>query len=299
MKWVALVAAALLAACAACVPSTDDNLDPRGAAGARFVPNAVAQGAPFTTSDGWTITFERLALVAQVSAQSAAEGSGGYVVWDGTQRAETWVPGLSIGACAVNVHLEGVYLGRDRGGDLDRAGLLAASKVSSDIASLVLASPDNASSTLGVSTAYGRIEQGPAIVFAAHATKEERTMHVALSLAAAFTFISDSAHVVTLIVPQNDVLFAEYEVRPELVFASGTDDETSLVFEPLAEADRRGNDDGTISADELHAISLLSNDSAPSSCEDATGLLSIDCTTMLDRVADNAQRIVSPIGTSP
>jgi len=122
-------------------------------------------------------------------------------------------------------------------------------------------------------------------------------MRIALSLAAAFTFVSDATRVVVVTIPQNDVLFAQYEVRPELIFTAGGDP-TSIVFEPLAEADRRGNDDGTVSADELHAFSLLTTDAAASGCEDATGLLSLDCATLLDRVADSAQNIIFPIGSS-
>ena len=296
MKAVANAAIAALLA-VGCVPSTEANVDPRGAAGARFVPNAAAKGAPFTTSDGWTVTFDRLALVAQVTAQGQTNGSGGYVVWDGSLNAETWVPALSVGSCAVNVRLEGVFLGSDRTISLERAGVLSAAKIPPDIAALVFTTPDNASSTLAVSTAFGRIAQGPAIVFSAHASHGGQTMTLDLSLAAAFTVTSDPARIVVVTVPQDDVVFAQYEIRPELVFSAGGDD-TTLVFEPLAEADRLGNHDGVISADELHAISLLSASAAASGCENASGLLSIDCTTLLDRVADSAQHIIFPMGTS-
>ena len=290
---------ALVAALAAgCVPSTEDNLDPRGAAGARFVPDAVAMGTAFTTGDGWTITIDRLVLVAQVTAQGQTNGSGGYVVWDGAQKAETWVPALPVGPAAVNARLEGVFLGGDRKIGLERSGVLTASKVAPDVAALVFATPDNASSTLSVSTAFGPIAQGPAIVFSAHADRDGQTMTIGLSLAAAFTVLSDPGRVVLLTIPQNDVLFAQYEVRPELIFAAGSDDTTATAFQPLADADRLGNNDGVISADELHAISLLSTEAAASSCEDASGLLSIDCATLLDRVADNAQQILLPNGTA-
>ncbi len=293
MRTLALVAALA----AGCVPSTEDNVDPRGAAGARFLPNAVARGAPFLSSDGWTITIDRIALVAQVTAQGQTNGSGGYVVWDGSQTAETWVPALAVGACAVNVRLEGVFLGPDRSISLERAGVLQASKIAPEVAAIVFTTPDNASATLAVSTAFGRVAQGPAIVFAAHAVRGGQRMMIGLSLAAAFTVTTDPARVVLLTIPQDDVLFAQYEVRPELIFTSGTD-ATAIAFEPLAEADRRGNNDGIISADELHAISLLSTEAAASGCEDASGLLSIDCATLLDRVADSAQRILFPVGTS-
>lgn len=308
MRSSSLPAAALLvAAVAACVPSTDVDADPRGAAGARFVPTAIARGTPFVTSDGWTITFERIALVALVSTLDRYHGGASrFVIWDGAQETETYVPSMPIGALAVKVDLEGLvrnpsYAGSSEDPDIQK--VLTGSTLAPDVRALVLAAPDNTLATLSAFGGSGPI-QGPAVIFAARATKDGRTVRIALALATAYlanvSTSSDLTGVQALDVRANDVRFAAYEVHPDRIFAA-TADEAATLFDPFANADRNG--DGIVAAGELHAVRLatappedagvLIDPSDAPSCS-AAGIQSFACLTLLDRISDNAQHIVVP-----
>ena len=237
--------ALLVVAASACVPSTVDRTEPRGAAGARFVPTSIARGTAFVTSDGWTITFERLALVALVSTLTRDNiGSGRFLIWDGAHGTETYVPSMPVGAIAIKVDPEGLVRDptyADSGGDPDIQKALAASTLATDVQATILAAPDNALATHAGYGTYEPVQQGPAVIFAAVATKGARTVRVALALASAYQVGSSSSNdftgVQTLDVQANDVHFATYEVHPERIFAA-TADEAALLFEPIAGADR-------------------------------------------------------------
>ena len=295
----------LVAALVACVPASQDNRDPQGAAGVRIAPSPVARGNAFVTTDGWTVTFEQIALVAVLSAVTPTDDGSGYhsqfVVWDGAHEAETFIPALPVGPVTVKVDPEGIvrdpsYL------DPKVPKLLASSSLSAAVQARVLAAPDNVLATRGVYASFGPIEQGPAVIFAAHAARGKQTIHVALALASAYeagvSSSDDRDGTQTLDVRPNDVRFAAYEVHPERIFAASADD-VSTLFQPIADADR--DLDGVVTGGELQAVALpgalpddggLEPSEAPS-CS-ATSDATTACVTLLDRLADNAQHVIVP-----
>ncbi len=299
----------LVAALAACVPATQDNTVPRGAAGARVAPSSVARGTAFVTTDGWTVTFEQMALVADLSmlTREADDYRSQIVIWDAAHGAETFVSAMPVGQLAVKI----VPAGLDRLVDLNPEvpNLLAASKLAPVVQARILAAPDNVGATYAGYTTSEPLQQGPAVIFAARAEKDGRTLHITLALASAYrdwlTFSTGLDGVQALDVQANDVRFAAYEVHPERIFAASADDAATL-FQPIADADRDG--DGAVTGAELQATALpgaLPDDGGlgtffePSdapSCS-ARSYDSFACVTLLDRVADNAQYVIVPAAT--
>ena len=234
----------LVAALAACVPATQDNTVPRGAAGARVAPSSVARGTAFVTTDGWTVTFEQMALVADLSmlTREADDYRSQIVIWDAAHGAETFVSAMPVGQLAVKI----VPAGLDRLVDLNPEvpNLLAASKLAPVVQARILAAPDNVGATYAGYTTSEPLQQGPAVIFAARAEKDGRTLHITLALASAYrdwlTFSTGLDGVQALDVQANDVRFAAYEVHPERIFAASADDAATL-FQPIADADRDGD----------------------------------------------------------
>lgn len=271
---------------AACVPASDTADEPLGAAGARFAPTATAQGTPFTTSDGWTVTIEHLVLVARVSAQCSAGGGTGYVAWNARDETERWAGALPAAPCVVYAQLEGVFTGS--GNSLfGRDRPFVEAELPSSLVGDVFATPDN-EDTIIASTSGVNFVQGPAIAFRVRATRAGETKVLALRLASSFLSSPEVTRVKQVYVQRDDVVFARYLVRPERMFA-GLEDE-QLRFDPLAEADRRGNGDGDIRADELRRLSA--NEGEGSLCRDTVDYLTGRCATLLDVLARNAQRIL-------
>lgn len=281
--------ALVIAVLAACVPASDGEDDPRGAAGARFVPSATAQGTPFTTADGWTVTIEHLVLVARVSAQCSAGGGTGYVAWDASRETDRWTGALPAAPCVVYAQLEGVFtttgtslFGRDRP--------FVEADLPSDLVGDVFGDPDN-QNTVIASTSGVDFIQGPAISFRLRATRADETKVLTLKLASSFLSSPEVTRVKQLYVKRDDVVYARYLVQPERMFV-GLDDDL-VRFDPLAEADRRGNGDGVIRADELARVSLIDDiDGGAALCSDSIDVLTGRCATLLDLVARNAQRIL-------
>ena len=300
------------------MPSSDDSDDPRGAAGARFFSTPSSQGTPFVTTDRWTITVEQIALAALVwtiDPQDGEKVGSTLVVWNGARDEETYVPSLLVGALGVQAAPEGFYL--DPSGDVtvdqEIHKAIAASGLAPDIEARFLQAPDNANATLADGSAAPR--QGPAIVFAVRAEKAGRTVRVPLALVSAFLPSSnDNAGdgIEPLTVRKNAVSYGVYEVHPERIFAVSPGDPTT-VFEPLALADADG--DGVVTGAELAAVPLpaaaasvdagddggIVIDAEPPACSASVGfdVSSFACVTLLDRVADNAQRVLVPVPTTP
>jgi len=300
-------AALFIAVLAACVPATLDTTDPHGAAGVRIVPTPVARGTAFVTTDGWTVTVEQIALVAVLSTLTPTDDGSGYrsqfVIWDGAHEAETFVSAIPVGPLALNVDPEGLvrdpaYL------DPEVPELLAGSSLAPDVRARVLSVPDNVLATRAGYPFFEPLQQGPAVIFAAHAEKDGRTLRIALALASAYqagvSSSGDLSGAQALDVQANAVRFARYEVHPERIFAASAD-EAATVFQPIADADRDG--DGVVTGAELRATPLpgaqpddgglgtfFEPAEAPS-CS-ATSYEAFACVTLLDRIADNAQHVI-------
>ena len=159
----------------------------------------------------------------------------------------------------------------------------------SELVGDVFADPDN-QNTIIASTSGVDFVQGPAISFRLRATRGDETKMLTLRLASSFLSSPEVTRVKQLYVKRDDVVFARYLVQPERMLVGFDDD--LVRFEPLAEADRRGNGDGVIRPDELRRISLNDDADGEVLCSDSIDVITGRCATLLDVVARNAQRIL-------
>ncbi|MBX3225804.1 MAG: hypothetical protein KIT84_30495 [Labilithrix sp.] len=101
----------------ACVPATEE-LNPRGGVVARLSPSAETAGTSFTSVDGWTVTIERFAVRASVSAQVLrvesdrpyGYGGGGYPrILAPNDACELKLTAMSPGPAAAYIELRSRY----------------------------------------------------------------------------------------------------------------------------------------------------------------------------------------------
>ncbi len=228
----------------ACVPATEELL-PRGAAGVRLEPSPAARGEPFVTGDGFTVRFERLALMGAARAQSP-DRFGGIAestwVCDGARSVESYVPGLPLATYGIEFGLWGRFVGLDVP---DRDGIVVAPGHTVDPAVVARFGRLADNSPAGDPLYPEAFAEGPFIVFEARAVKGGDTFALALALGSLTTSWASSRPpegVVT--VRANEVVYSVQQATPERIFANG--------FERFAAADADG--DRRITAAELGAV---------------------------------------------
>lgn len=231
------LAAALLVAC---VPASETDM-PKGAAGFSSDPTPATRGEPFTTNDGWTLTFTRIAVMANISAVSANPAYAGGAErweWNAAMHAEPFARAVGVGPAAVSVTLQGLGLPARRRDDVSRVNIDA----ETDALFRVAADDDNSYST------DDRYRDGPSLVFTVEARKNERTITLALGLLGAGGNSLPLERTHTLVVRQDELTALPLLIAGEKLFVGGTDPYTGY-FDFLANADE--NADHRLTPDEL------------------------------------------------
>jgi hypothetical protein len=243
---VLVLALALASGASACVPAGPDE-DPHGGAGAHFVPSPAANGQPFVTTDGWTVTVDRIALSAIFSAMSAptprqvVKGSGGdsaqgnYLV-DASKEQDLVLRAFPAEHVDLNVQLWDTVATFSLGALTDPPAMHG---VDSALAARFTESPD--SDEPGLDGEPSISDSGPTIILAAHGAKGGRTVRFDLG----FQSFSPSATGGIDLQP-NTLTERTFEVRVEALF---TNDAGALAFDDIDAADR--DRDGQISPHEL------------------------------------------------
>ena len=277
MRWPALA----LVFAAACVPTTEDKA-PRGAAGVVVEPGAAARGEPFVTGGGWTVRFERLGLLAMMTATTAKDGQSAFLLWDGSTRAETYRRAFSAGPARVSIQLEAFVASTRAERQID--AFVARSPIDTALEQRFRSLPDNGG-TRGESA--GDFRSGPGIVFRVRGERNGEVLTIDLALAPSIQFIS-RGHATEITVVANDVRYAQVVIAAERLF------DGEVTFERLAEADRLGDHDGHVGAKELDAIRLgQSSESQLAVCDEAAPFWHEhpECQTLLDGLALQADQI--------
>lgn len=226
----ALVCAALCA----CVPSTEAGA-PRGAAGFDIVPSSASRGEPFTTVDGYTITVERLVVIALVSSNDATVFDTYGRVLRGTQGGAVFQRALPLGESQVRLGLQGLYIGP--------YGQNAARQVEA-WDELSPAEQTRLSQTADSSVPSGSGGGlGPAALLDVRATRGGTTFVMRVSLAST-GFYSDRTNEATLRVERDALALTPAQLRAEAFFGAG-----EKRFATFADADVDG--DRVLSRDEL------------------------------------------------
>lgn len=255
----------------ACVPATDD-LSPSGAAGFVLEPSPATRGEPFTTADGYRVTFERVVLHGSVSVGPPAADEydsdfrTGYesVVFSAVSREPIWAGGASVGAAAVDMSASFAYL--DDPGETDE--LIIQGDVA-DVMPRFLRVPD-----LSTASEYDDISEiGPSLLLVLRAEGLGRSYRMDLTLEASFLSSNDFGGV-AVEVEANALRTVPLPVRAECLLRGSTltIDESGAGSRPAAEfgvfarADADG--DGVISASELDAASSSSSYSEQSLASD-------------------------------
>ncbi len=220
----------------ACVPSTEEAT-PRGAAGFDIIPSSASRGEPFITEDGYTITVERLVVIALVSSNDATVYDTYGRVLRGTKGGAVFQRALPLGETQVRLGLQGLYIGA--------YGQNAARQVE-DWDQLTPAEQARLSQTADSSVPSGSGGGlGPAALLHVRATRGTTTFVMRVSLAATSLF-SDRSSNATLRVERDAVALSPAQLRAEAFFGASTG---AKRFATFADADVDG--DGVVSRDEL------------------------------------------------
>lgn len=230
---------------AACVPASETDA-PKGAAGFASDPSPATRGEPFSTNDGWTISFTRVAVMANISVISAnpmTSGSAERWEWNAAMHAEPFARAVGIGPAAVSVTLQGLGLPARRRDDVSRVNV----DDETDALFRVAADDDNTYAT------DDRYRDGPSLVFAVEARKNERTIALALGVVGAGGNALPLERTHTLVVRQDELTVLPLLIAAEKLFVEGSDPYTGD-FDFLANGD--ADADGRLTPDELTAIPI-------------------------------------------
>ncbi|AKU97266.1 hypothetical protein AKJ09_03930 [Labilithrix luteola] len=242
MKRALALAFALLGAC---VPASEKP-PPAGAAGFASDPSPPTRGEPFMTDDGWTITFTRVAIMANISAISAnPKYSGGAERWEwnAAMHAEPFARAIGIGPAAISVTLQGLGLPVAKHDNVSRVNVDDAI----DARFRVTADDENSF------WPDDRYHDGPALIVSARAEKGDRKLAIDLGLlgTGANSLPFDRTH--TLVVREDDLTLLPLLVAAENLFLAGADPYAGR-FDLIADADSNG--DGQLTPDELRAVPI-------------------------------------------
>jgi hypothetical protein len=256
------------AAAAACVPSATDK-DPHGGFSIHLAPSAATKGQPFTTADGWTITFTKTALRLSVTGETGYESdktiqpdlsiSGDSRVLSATADCELRLTALAVGKAVVKITLTGGSVERDA------AGINGDHPCGLDPAMLARFESDADNTNNDALNSFGGAAAN--VAFVADAEKNGRRVHLELY---ASSFNADAMlhdQLVTTAVQANTGVPLKFPVFFESIFVQTADSQTpsAPAFETIANADT--NNDGIITAGELRAVPI----SPSSGCGDSSG----------------------------
>ncbi len=245
-----VAAASLSALLAGCVPAAEEP-EPRGAAGFHTEPSPAARGEPFVTSDGWTVHFERFAVSAYVFASG---GNTLYYRWSGRDPVDIYSPGAPIAAAYLTINLSPTYLFEDTRFEIDIRELAITedlerrfSEPADDIKAGYYSRPDKV---------------GPSVIVTFVGEKDDRVVRVDLGLAGLGYAYADGS----VDVRKDALSTTPLPLTPErfLSFQPISPEEArngEAFFQPFADADRNGDDDGEATAAELNAYEVVISDS--------------------------------------
>lgn len=224
---------------AACVPASEEA-PPRGAAGVEAVPSAETQGTPFVTTDGWTITIEKLVLQVSVSATPEKllySGRSEPYVFDAQKPALMFARALPIGSARVTITPYGRYIGYSENDYLERVERI---NVDDETNARFNRLPDE-----GQDSCY---TPGPSVVLAARAERNGIvvTLDAALNVLTSSRRSRDAEFGTPVEVRRNDVSSVELVIDAKAIFPA---------FEDIARSDADG--DGAVTASELEASRVL------------------------------------------
>jgi hypothetical protein len=256
---------ASLALLLGCVPPADDVV-PAGAAGIRFEPSAAARGEPLVTADGWTVRFEKLALLGTVEVRCDRDASGGFeplAIHDAARPFERFVVAVKAGPCEVGFRFAHLLLHPDPAVALAESYDYVAASAALDPATVLRfkqpADDDALTSeeTLGgARTETGeRFRSGPALVVGMRGDKDGAVIAVELALALFPTFSPEGATTAGVVVRADAVTFATLDAEPARLLAPAPAAADGRTFGPIAAADADG--DGRVTAAELGSAALL------------------------------------------
>lgn len=240
------------AALCACVPSTEAGA-PRGAAGFDIVPSSGSRGTPFVTDDGYTITIERLVVLARVSSNDATVFDTYGRVLRGTQGGAIFQRALPLGTTEVQMGLQGLYIGeygQNVAQQVEDWDLLSPAEQAR------LSLPADSSGPGGSSGGLG-----PAALLDVRATRGTTTFTLRTSLAAA-SYFSREHNVASLQVQADALVTQPAQLRGEALFSTSTG---QVRFATFASADTDG--DGVVSREELQAAPIALLDAADAELE--------------------------------
>lgn len=310
---------AVLALVAACVPTEPEKF-PRGGVAVRFAPSEATAGAPFTSSDGWTVTLEKTALHARASVLQQAIGREDYGyggtgslphIFDPRYACELRLSGLAPGPAMVAVELVAMdprwqYNSAEESVCAVDPVTLKRFKTFADDARLT-SPPDM------LEPDHYVVTYGPNVYVKGSAVKDGRVVSFDLALSASSVSTRstvgeldengvwhpldpDDGSSVNIVANQGTP--ARFEVHFESLFAGG--------IEPLAAADADG--DGEVTAEELYAVALAcdSTNASSSSSSSSSGSFGDDdddfgyddfppelrCPTLLNQLARQASSVL-------
>jgi hypothetical protein len=239
---------ALALALAGCVPAAEETA-PKGGVGITTVPTAGSRGEPFTTSDGWTVHVESLAVqlyLVAVPDDGVEGGFGGTYVFPASAPQEFIIRAIPQGRVTTTLSLSTRNLGN--GADLGQTGDM--NRVAPDVDSRFSQPADDDGVTLGTDPATGDFTlthpDGPAVVFRARGEKAGRIVVLDVGLAG-----SPSGTQLAMEVQANALSSSSIVVAAEKLFTRNG----VLVFDDLASADADG--DGALSKAELQHFEVL------------------------------------------
>lgn len=228
----------LLALACGCVPASEE-LPAAGAAGFDTVPSPETQGAPFPTTDGWTVTVER--LVFQVTVSASADRLGyGYAepyLFDAQKPARMFARALPVGPARVSISPYGRYIGYTDNDYFDRVERI---NVDDETNARFNRLPDE-----GQASEY---TPGPSVLIAVRGERDGRVIEL------------DAALNVTASAPPS--LEKEFgipvEVREDAVATAELPIDASVLFPVFADVAACDLDrDGTVTASELAHNGML------------------------------------------
>ncbi len=196
------------------------------------MPSGASRGEPFTTVDGYTITVERLVIIALVTSNDAtAFDTFGRVV-RGTRGAAVFQRALPLGESEVRLGLQGLYIGvygqnaARQVEDWDQLGPDEQARMSRAADSTV---PSGSGGAVG-----------PAALLDVRATRGSATFVMRVSLASTALY-ADHSRTATLRVARDALALTPAQLRAEAFFGDH--------FETFAAADSDG--DGVVTREEL------------------------------------------------
>ncbi|MBS2011807.1 MAG: hypothetical protein JST00_02740 [Deltaproteobacteria bacterium] len=215
------------------------------------VPSPATRGEPFTTTDGWVVRMEKVALSVLVSsapASSRAEGRGyGSAGWlfDAATPVALYAPEIAVGSVRIGLALRGNYVFVGRQTQSDRRRIVGVSPEDVDRSNEAPEQGfDDPYVGAGGQSSFG---EGPSILLRLRAERGGKVVTMDLRLAvSSFVDAARSGAIVDVI--EDDIVTRPAEIRIEELLRDGNG---RIAFSELAAADKDG--DGRVTMPELRA----------------------------------------------